>query len=177
MVQCGRHEGWCLLYSRPTKAHKKSDSSTKHENPKFKNPISRKLPNSWLLEQSNHQKKRDCYISTYLLGRHNIIISVDVGMKMDGSLEANHKIMDDIIFDDDRSVSDVGVDFFDWEQIVREAEENGEDDDSDISFDMEGVEEVPTDDEFEYDSDWDSIESIEMKPKGYKPANVPPPIQ
>jgi len=117
------------------------------------------------------------YISTYLLGRHNIIISVDVGMKMDGSLEANHKIMDDIIFDDDRSVSDVGVDFFDWEQIVREAEENGEDDDSDISFDMEGVEEVPTDDEFEYDSDWDSIESIEMKPKGYKPANVPPPIQ
>jgi hypothetical protein len=94
---------------------------------------------------------------------------------MDGcSSEANNNNMDDIIFDDDRSVSDVGVDFFDWEQIMREAE-NGEEDDSDISFDMEGVEEIPTDDEFEYDSDEEgSCASIVMKPKGYKPDYVPP---
>eukprot|EP00985_Skeletonema_marinoi_P022161 scaffold13971_cov72-Skeletonema_marinoi.AAC.2 len=68
-------------------------------------------------------------------------------------------------------------DFFDWEKIVHEAE-NGEDDSS--SFDMEGVEEIPTDDELlDYVSDDDSAydewdEEIEMKPRGYKP-DVPPP--
>ena len=83
---------------------------------------------------------------------------------MDGSSEENIKTMDD-----------GDVDFFDWEQIVDEAEENGEDDDSDSSFDMEGVEDVPTDDEFEYDSDEDSKASVVMKPEGYKPDYVPPP--
>ena len=68
-------------------------------------------------------------------------------------------------------------DFFDWEKIVHEAE-NGEDDSS--SFDMEGVEDVPTDDELlDYVSDDDSVlddwdEQIGMKAKGYKP-ELPPP--
>ena len=68
-------------------------------------------------------------------------------------------------------------DFFDWEKIVHEAE-NGEDDSS--SFDMEGVEEIPTDDELlDYVSDDESVfddwdEEIEMKPRGYK-QELPPP--
>ena len=72
---------------------------------------------------------------------------------------------------------DDAEDFFDWEKIVHEAE-NGEDDSS--SFDMEGVEDVPTDDELlDYVSDDDSVfdvldEGIEMKAKGYKP-ELPPP--
>eukprot|EP00985_Skeletonema_marinoi_P009679 scaffold4506_cov82-Skeletonema_marinoi.AAC.4 len=72
---------------------------------------------------------------------------------------------------------DDAEEFFDWEKIVHEAE-NGEDDSS--SFDMEGVEDVPTDDELlDYVSDDDSVfdvldEGIEMKAKGYKP-ELPPP--
>eukprot|EP00984_Skeletonema_dohrnii_P029546 scaffold20284_cov126-Skeletonema_dohrnii-CCMP3373.AAC.3 len=72
---------------------------------------------------------------------------------------------------------DDAEDFFDWEKIVHEAE-NGEDDSS--SFDMEEVEDVPTDDELlDYVSDDESVfdfldERIEMKAKGYKP-ELPPP--
>jgi hypothetical protein len=55
-----------------------------------------------------------------------------------------------------------------------------EDDDSDISFNIEEVEDVPTDDELEYDTiekdrDQEYItEDIEIKPKGYKPDASPP---
>lgn len=62
-----------------------------------------------------------------------------------------------------------------------------EDDDSDISFNIEEVEDVSTDDELEYDTvekdsddKWISVwkeyinKDIEIKPKGYKPGASPP---
>ena len=55
-----------------------------------------------------------------------------------------------------------------------------EDDDSDISFNIEEVEDVPTDDELEYEVEIDKYreeyiaQDIEIKPNGYKPdASLP----
>jgi hypothetical protein len=88
--------------------------------------------------------------------------------------------------DNDANASGGGNDLQEEQHFILE-QEYVEDDDSDISFNIEEVEDAPTDDELEYDtvekdSDDERIsvwkeyisKDIEIKPKGYKPDASPP---
>ena len=111
---------------------------------------------------------------------------------MDDAVEANEGLINNKM-DIDNNATTSGCDLQEKDCFILE-QEYVEDDDSDISFNME-VEDVPTDDdELEYemdehenhDDEWISSSKeyvelyhskIEVKPKGYKPDASPPPSQ
>ena len=87
--------------------------------------------------------------------------------------------------DIDNNATASGDDLQGEEQDFDLEQEYVEDDDSDSSFNIEEVEDVPTDDELEYDENEDgchysldywelTTETVEIKPKGYKPDASPP---
>ena len=108
--------------------------------------------------------------------------------KMDPSFDAvdAHEGLINNKMDIDNDANASGDDLQEEHHFILE-QEYVEDDDSDISFNIEEVEDVPTDDELEYDtvekdSDDERIsvwkeyisKDIEIKPKGYKPDASPP---
>jgi len=97
------------------------------------------------------------------------------------AVEANEAPNNKMDIDNDANAS--GGDMQEKDCFILE-QEYVEDDDCDISFNMEEVEDVPTDDELEYEYEidhydyWDhTTETVEMKPKGYKPPDASPPSQ
>ncbi|KAL7450821.1 hypothetical protein ACHAWC_002672 [Mediolabrus comicus] len=98
------------------------------------------------------------------------------------AVEANEGLNNKMDIDNDANAS--GGDMQEKDCFILE-QEYVEDDDCDISFNIEEAEDVPTDDELEYEMDeddeecWDELHypTIEMRPKGYKPPDASPPSQ
>ena len=109
---------------------------------------------------------------------HFDVLTAKMDPSMDDAANANEGLINNKM-DIDNNATASGGGLQEEQQFILE-QEYVEDDDSDISFNIEEVEDAPTDDELEYEYEIDkyyweyTTDVIEIKPKGYKPDASPP---